>query len=211
MFQTTRRRLALWYATVTAVLMLFFATAVYLYVRTTLVERIDDTLHHVVEIVERSLIFEATQSSPENLEYRINLEASFRDNAEAAEDDHIDLEWFNPTGELLWSTFSEPLEIPIHYNRAGETVRIIHRDWDRETPNAHSEVLLRQITERVQKGRQVLGYLRVSHPWFEVTKPSRQLIVDLIAGISLMAISVAAIGWLLSDIAMKPVRAAYIR
>ncbi|MBD2314892.1 sensor histidine kinase [Desertifilum sp. FACHB-1129] len=210
MFQATRRRLALWYATVTAVLMLFFATGVYLYVRNTLVERIDDTLHHVVEIVERSLIFEAVQSSPDNLEYRINLEASFRDNAEAAEDDHIDLEWFSPTGELVWSTFSEPLEIPIHYNRAGETVRAIHRDWSSDNPNAHSEILLRQITERVQKGRQVLGYLRVSHPWFEVTKPSRQLMVDLSAGIGLMAISVAAIGWLLSDIAMKPVRAAYI-
>jgi two-component system, OmpR family, manganese sensing sensor histidine kinase len=56
MFQATRRRLAIWYTAVTAVLLLLFASAVYLYVRSTLIERVDDTLNHVVEIVERSLV-----------------------------------------------------------------------------------------------------------------------------------------------------------
>jgi OmpR-family two-component system manganese-sensing sensor histidine kinase len=54
MFQATRRQLALWYTTITAVVLLVFASGVYLYVRSTLVERVDDTLNHVVEIVERS-------------------------------------------------------------------------------------------------------------------------------------------------------------
>ncbi|HBE35744.1 MAG TPA: two-component sensor histidine kinase, partial [Cyanobacteria bacterium UBA11368] len=72
-------------------------------------------------------------------------------------------------------------------------------------------LVLRQVTERVEMGRQVLGYLRVSHPWFEVTKPSRQLIFDLSLGIGLMVISVAAIGWFLSGLAIKPVRESYQR
>ncbi len=55
MFQTTRNRLALWYTAVTAMLLLLFATGVFFYVRYTLIERIDDTLKHVVEVVERSL------------------------------------------------------------------------------------------------------------------------------------------------------------
>ncbi|PSB65564.1 two-component sensor histidine kinase, partial [filamentous cyanobacterium CCP1] len=55
MFQATRQRLALWYTLVTAVLLLLFASGFYLYVRSTLVERIDDTLNHVVEVVQRSL------------------------------------------------------------------------------------------------------------------------------------------------------------
>jgi OmpR-family two-component system manganese-sensing sensor histidine kinase len=71
------------------------------------------------------------------------------------------------------------------------------------------ETVFRQITERVQANGQVLGYLRVSHPWFEVTKPSRRLIVDLALGTSLMVGAVAAIGWLLSGIAMAPVRDSY--
>ncbi len=197
MFQATRRRLALWYTTVTAVLLLLFATGVYLYVRSTLIERVDDTLKHVVEVVERSLIIQQADAS--DIPYRVNVEASFRDNADAVEDDHIDLEWFSPTGELLWSTLSEPLEIPLHPNNIGETV---HPSADR---------LLRQVTERVQVGRHVLGYLRVSHPWFEVAKPSRQLIVDLTVGTVVMVISTAAIGWLLSGLAMKPVRESYQR
>ncbi len=205
MFQATRRRLALWYTAVTAVLLLLFASGFYLYVRTTLVERVDDTLNHVVEIVERSLVIEPDANGDHTFAtvntngppLRVNVEASFRDNARAVEDDHIDLEWFGPGGQLLWSTFADLQPVPLHVNPAGETVRV------------GQETFFRQITERVQDHGQVLGYLRVSHPWFEVTKPSRRLIVDLALGTSLMVAAVAAIGWLLSGIAMAPVRDSY--
>lgn len=211
MFQATRRRLALWYTAVTAVLLLVFASGVYFYVRNTLIERIDDTLNHVVEVVERSLVIESANS--EAGKFRINLETSFRNNAETVEDDHIDLEWFSPTGELLWSTLSEPLNIPIHANRTGETVQV-----KRSQGKADSSLLvpdsllqLRQVTERVEIGRQVLGYLRVSHPWFEVTKPAQNLIFDLSLGTLVMLLSVAGSGWFLSGKAMEPVRESYQR
>jgi len=211
MFQATRRRLALWYTAVTAILLLLFASGMYWYVRNTLIERIDDTLNHVVEVVGRSLVIEPI--SPESGQ-RLNIEASFRDNADTVDDDRIDLEWFSPTGELLWSTLGEPLDIPLHPNRTGETVQI-HRHQDVEnTPSLlapHSSFLLRQVTERIQIGRQVLGYLRVSHPWFEVTKPTQQLAFDLSLGIELMLISVALCGWFLSGKAMEPVKDSYQR
>jgi OmpR-family two-component system manganese-sensing sensor histidine kinase len=182
---------------VTAVLLLLFATGFYLYVRSTLIERVDDTLKHVVEVVERSLVIQPTKAS--GIPYRINVEASFRDNTDTVEDDHIDLEWFSPTGELLWSTLSEPLNIPLHPNYTGETVHL------------GADHLLRQVTKRVEIGRHVLGYLRVSHPWFEVTKPIRQLIFDLTLGTIVMVMCVAAIGWFLSGLAIKPVRESYQR
>ncbi|MCU0523617.1 MAG: HAMP domain-containing histidine kinase [Elainella sp. Prado103] len=227
MFQATRRRLALWYMGVTAVLLLLFATGFYLYVRNTLVERIDDTLSHVVEIVERSLVTESQpagaidrtflQSEPAPSPH-INIDASFPGQVAAVEDDHIDLEWFSPTGEFLWSTFSEPLEIPLHPNSAGETVYTNIRsreESDRSSnyttndyPTNHG---LRQITQRVEVNGQVVGYLRVSHPWFEVTKPSRQLIRDLSLGGVLILSAVGAIGWLLSGLAIAPVRDSYQR
>jgi OmpR-family two-component system manganese-sensing sensor histidine kinase len=186
------------------VLLLLFASGVYLYVHSTLVERIDDTLNHVVEIVERSLVIEPVDNTTDKL--HINVEASFRNNANHVDDDHIDLEWFSPTGQLLWSTLSEPLNIPIHGNHTGETVRVPKQDqW------GDSELSLRQVTQRVEFGRQVLGYLRVSHPWFEVTKPSRQLLLDLALGIWLMLLSVAASGWFLSGKAMEPVGESYQR
>ncbi|MEH2404795.1 sensor histidine kinase [Nostoc sp.] len=224
MFQTTRRRLAVWYTAITAVLLLLFASGVYLYVRSTLIERIDDTLNHVVEIVERSLVVEPINDDVDK--FRINLEASFRDNADTVEDDHIDLEWFSRTGELLWSTLSEPLNIPIRANRTGETVRVVKEESENskfltqnsslKTPHSklkteNSTLLLRQVTQRVEVGRQVLGYLRVSHPWFEVTKPSRQLIFDLALGIGLMVLCVGASGWFLSGKAMEPVGESYQR
>jgi two-component system, OmpR family, manganese sensing sensor histidine kinase len=209
MFQTTRLRLALWYTTVTAVLLLLFASGVYWYVRSTLVERVDDTLNHVAEIVERSLVIEPDSRQPEQQSrvltsrgmisppMQVNVAASFRDNSQALEDDHIDLEWFSPGGALLWSTFSEPLALPLHVNLAGETVRIM------------PALLLRQITHRIQQGNQILGYLRVSHPWFEVTKPSRQLLFDLIFWSLMIIAATGMIGWLLSGLAMAPVLESY--
>lgn len=188
-----------------------FAAAVcqrlYLYVRTTLVERVDDTLNHVIEVVHRSLVIEPSQTGGRVLTaigvveppLRVNVEATFRDNNPPAEADRIDLEWFDPTGDLLWSTFSEPPGLPLHVNPKGETVRLT------------KEYLLRQITQRVQAGSQVLGYLRVSHPWFEVTKPTRRLVLDLGLGISLVVGIVAAIGWFLSGLAIAPVRDSYQR
>ncbi len=194
-FQSTRRRLALWYTAVTAVLLLLFATGMYIYVRSTLIDRIDDTLKHVVEVVDRSLVIQplaATQGR-----YGVNVDASFSHNVDAVEDDRIDLEWFNPQKELLWSTFDQPINYPLHTNRSGETVYL---EGDR---------IYRQIVQRVELEHRILGYLRVSHPWFEVTKPIRQLLRDLIIGITLMVLSVAAIGWFLSGIAIEPVRNSY--
>jgi Signal transduction histidine kinase len=198
MFQATRRRLALWYTAVTAVLLILFASGVYLYVRTTLIERIDDTLSHVVEVVGRSLVIEAANPA-RGLPPRVNIEASFRDDSDSVEDDHIDLEWFDPAGTLIWSTFSSAPEIPLHPNSSGETVHVT------------DDLLLRQITQRIEAGGQLLGYLRVSHPWFEVTKPTRQLIRDLALGTALLVGTVAGIGWLLSELAMAPVRESYQR
>ncbi len=203
MFQTTRRRLALWYTTVTAVLLLLFASGFYLYVRGTLIERIDDTLNHVVEVVGRSLVIESTNPHLEGSPLRVNIEASFRASAATDEDDHIDLEWYSPTGELLWSTFAEPLDIPLNPTSSGETVKSLRE--------AGEPLILRQVTHRIEIGRQVLGYLRVSHPWFEVTKPTRQLFFDLIVWTALIIAAVGAIGWFLSGLAMEPVRESYQR
>lgn len=193
MFQATRNRLAIWYTAITAILLLLFATGVYFYVRYTLIERIDDTLKHVVEVVERSLIIEPDQGSG----YHINLEASFRERSPSVEDDRIDLEFFSPTGELLWSTFSEPLPVPLELNVRGETVRL------------GTDSLLRQITDRLEVEHFLLGYLRVSHPWFEVTRPIRKLVIDLSLGIAIMITCGAVIGWLLSGIAIEPVKESY--
>ena len=194
-FQSTRRRLALWYTAVTAVLLLLFATGMYIYVRSTLIDRIDDTLKHVVEVVDRSLVIQPLAVTEDR--YGVNVDASFNHNVDAVEDDRIDLEWFNTQKELLWSTFDQPLDYPLHTHRSGETVYL---EGDR---------IYRQIVQRVELEHRILGYLRVSHPWFEVTKPIRQLLRDLIIGITLMVLSVAAIGWFLSGIAIEPVRNSY--
>jgi len=73
------------------------------------------------------------------------------------EDDHYP-EWFSPTGKLLWSTLSEPLDIPIHPNRTGETVQVVRskesgQQEQGRKPSPLRLFCLRQVTERVQIGR----------------------------------------------------------
>lgn len=189
MFQATRRRLAIWYAIVTAVVLMVFASGVFFYVRGTLIERIDDTLDHVVEVVRRSIAIDRHG--------QIDVAESFHNNFADLEDDHIDLELFDLQDKLLWSTWPEPLQAPLHHNTNGKTVAI------------DPEHLLRQITQPVRFHQQTLGWLRVSHPWFEVTKPSQLLFIDLLVGTSLMMVAVSAVGWFLSGLAMEPIKASY--
>ena len=195
LFQSTRRRLALWYTAVTAVLLLLLAFGIYFYVRNTLVDRIDDTLKHVVEVVDRSLVIQPLAETKGT--YGVNVDASFSQNVDNLEDDRIDLEWFNPKKELLWSTFQQPIDYPLHVSRSGETVYL------------NGDRIFRQIVQKVELENRTLGYLRVSHPWFEVTKPIDRLTRDLIVGISLMVLGVGASGWFLSGIAMKPIQVSY--
>ena len=200
MFQTTRRRLAIWYTSVTAILLIIFAVGVYAYVYKTLIDRIDDTLKHVVEIVEPSLIIEKIPAVQGQYKYRINLDGSFYQHPQATnevEDDHIDLEWFSSQGELLWQTSTQISAIPLSFTSGGKTIRI------------SDDYLLRQITKKIQRDNYVLGYLRVSHPLFDVVKPIRQLIVDLSIAILALIIAVGSIGWFLSGIAIQPVKESY--
>jgi two-component system, OmpR family, manganese sensing sensor histidine kinase len=207
MFQTTRRRLAIWYTAVTAILLFVFATGVFFYVRSTLIERIDDTLNHVVEVVSRSLVIEPVDLRSQSLQ--VNVDASFRDNFLEQEDDHIDLEWFTPTGELKWSTFIDPPQLPLQAHNTLHTHNsMTHRG---ETIAIDHDKTIRQVTQQVALGRQILGYLRVSHPWFEVTKPIRELLLDLGLWISIMIVLVGAVGWFLSGLAMQPIRESYHR
>ncbi|MEN9245860.1 MAG: HAMP domain-containing sensor histidine kinase [Thermostichales cyanobacterium SRBZ-1_bins_19] len=180
----TRRRLALWYSSVTAVLLLLFAIAIYWYVQATLVDRVDDTLNHVVEVL---------QGSPNVIQ---DFGAAW---AGDLDEDHIDLEWFDPEGHLLWSTLSSPLGIPLRLHWAAETV---------DLPSGAS---VRQMTRPLMLGSELLGYVRVSHPWFEVTKPTQQLAWELGLGIVGMVMAVAAVGWWLSGVAMAPVLDSYQR
>jgi OmpR-family two-component system manganese-sensing sensor histidine kinase len=233
MFQSTRRRLALWYTCVTAVVLVMFAIGVYGYVRYTLIDRIDDTLNHVAEVVERSIRAEARQDPeqvPRFLVWRelqeigdngslslgddqlsevqtvkdltasetrdkVNTLPDFE--ATEFEDDHIDLEWFSPNGDLHWASSPHMANLPLE--SGFHTVYLTSGSG------------LRQMTDPVMSGDRLLGYLRISHPWFEVTKPIRQLTLDLVLGLGAMVASVGMIGWLLSGLAMRPVRESYDR
>jgi OmpR-family two-component system manganese-sensing sensor histidine kinase len=206
MFQTVRRRLAIWYATVTAIVLLVFASGVYIYVRSTLVERIDDTLNHVVEVVSRSLAIEPTRDAKHP--YRIDVTASFRDNSTANEDDRIDLELFDSDGTLIWSTMASPLEIPLRVDLAGTNVKI-SSDRPGVTNSFDPDRWLRQLTYPIDVAGYNVGYLRLSHPWFEVTKPTQQLILDLGTGSLFLAGTVAGIGWFLSGLAIEPALESY--
>jgi two-component system, OmpR family, manganese sensing sensor histidine kinase len=151
----------------------------------------------VVEVVSRSISIDKIDFPLAPSQFQINVAASFQDDSDRLDDDRIDLEVFDLSGKLLWSTLKETLDLPVWMNLAGETVRV------------NNNRILRQITAPIDRNNILVGFLRVSHPWFEVTKPTELLIIDLTIGTSLVLASVATIGWFLSGIAIEPVKASY--
>ncbi|XFA73286.1 HAMP domain-containing sensor histidine kinase [Thermosynechococcaceae cyanobacterium Okahandja] len=194
MFRATQYRLALWYVCVTALLLVIFATGFFVYVRSTLIERIDDTLSHVVEVVSRSLVIDT--GTAEAIDWQKSLGSDPLTSA-ALEEDHIDLEGFTPDKQLAWSTFAEPLNLPLHLSRTPETVQVGGDRW------------VRQMTVALVVGDRLLGYLRVSHPWFEVSQPSQALLWDLLLGATITLILVSISGWFLSRLAIAPLQESY--
>lgn len=192
-----RRRLALWYAIVTAILLIVFATGFYLYVQSTLIDRIDDTIDHVAEVIERSLI----RSNLIDLES--DFSHNFSANAQEIDADHIDIDWFSPSGEILWTTNGNSDSLQ---QRERGILQPVYR-----TVHLSEVEPLRQMTEPIVINGKLLGYLRISHPWFEVTKPVKQLFLDLAVGTTLMVGVVLLCGWWLAGIAMEPVRESYQR
>jgi OmpR-family two-component system manganese-sensing sensor histidine kinase len=114
--------------------------------------------------------------------------------ASALDDDRIDLEWFDARGERLWSTFKSAEVLPLRPTPPYRTVTL---------PSGET---LRQLTTAVAD-----GYLRISHPWFEVTKPTADLFLDLSLAVLLLVLVVGLCGWWLSGLAMVPVENAYQR
>lgn len=196
-FQSMRRRLTLWYAIITAVLLIVFATGFYLYVQTTLIDRIDDTIDHVAEVIERSLI----RSNLIDLES--DFSRNFSANAEEIDADHIDIDWFSPSGDILWTTNAN---VDSLQSREKGILQPVYR-----TVHLSEAEPLRQMTEPIVINGKLLGYLRISHPWFEVTKPVKQLFLDLAIGTTLMVFVVLLCGWWLAGMAMEPVRESYQR
>jgi OmpR-family two-component system manganese-sensing sensor histidine kinase len=200
-FQSMRRRLTLWYALVTAILLIVFATGFYLYVQSTLIDRIDDTIDHVAEVIERSLI--RSQLIDLESDSTHNFSRNLSANSEAIDADHIDIDWFSPNGQILWTTDANTDSLQ---EREKGILRPVYR-----TVHLSEAEPLRQMTEPIVINGKLLGYLRISHPWFEVTKPVKQLFLDLAIGTTLMIFVVLLCGWWLAGIAMEPVRESYQR
>ncbi len=191
----TRQRLVLTYITVTAAIVVFFGIGFYSYVRWTLIERVDDTLKHVVQLVERSLVVKENH----NGQPHVDLDSVFAKGTDdpAIERDLIYLEWFAVSGKPIKSTAIFPRPIPLVRAHRYETV---------EVAPGHK---LRQVTVPIIYHQKLLGYLRVAHQWFEVDRPSQRLAVDLLGGALVMLVVIGGAGWFLAEIALKPVRLAY--
>jgi two-component system, OmpR family, manganese sensing sensor histidine kinase len=191
----TRLRLVVSYVAVTAAIVLLFAGGFYSYVRWTLIERVDDTLKHVTQVVERSLVVKMGA----NHRLSIDLDRAFASGQDdpAIERDLIYLEWFDAFTKPIKSTalFRHPVPLERGYIHATVEVAPGHK--------------LRQFTVPIRYQGQLVGYLRASHQWFEVDKPSQHLAVDLFVGALVTLLLIGSAGWVLSEIALRPVRRAY--
>ncbi|AGY60710.1 sensor histidine kinase [Gloeobacter kilaueensis] len=190
-----RSRLLASYIAVTAAIMALLAFGFYSYVRSTLVERIDDTLKHVVQLIEHSMVIVPEADG----RLRVDPDRVFAggDDDPTIELDLIYLEWFDPQGRPVRSTavFRRPVPLTRGLIRATVEVSPGHK--------------LRQLTVPVRREGQLLGYLRVSHQWFEVDKPAQQLFFDLLFGLSIAMLLISAGGWVLTEMALRPIREAY--
>jgi OmpR-family two-component system manganese-sensing sensor histidine kinase len=187
-FSTIRWRLTLWYACATALLLVVFAGGFFSYVQWTLIDRIDDTIAHVAEVLPLPSAWT-----------RDAIQKQFQAKADDLEADRIDLEWYDREGHLLWTTFPATVPIPPLPPARNFGVFITVDPPDSEP--------LRQLTLAIGD----MGLIRISHPWFEVSRPVQELLRELLVGTIGVMGAVGVSGWWLSGIAIQPVIESYER
>lgn len=194
MFNRSRRTLARWFMLSMGSILLLFAGVIY-YQRA--VDRLEES---------DRLLYRKARVMVANIGYRMQREEDEIDlshvpvlgNYSAPADSNIlYARWYSATGQLRQFYGSQPPE-QIQATAAFETLQ-------------SSSVWWRQLTLPVEQHGRTIGYLQIAIPLTEAQETLRDLLIVMVVAVPLTLGAISLAGWLLSGLAMHPIRVAYMQ
>jgi signal transduction histidine kinase len=197
MFNRSRRNLARWFTlSMGSILIVFSGTIYYLRVEDKL-EALDRLLHKTAKIMAASVQYEMRQNQQQvDLTNVPMLGNGFRQ----LDSELLYIRWYDAQGRL--TQFLGPPPPPRLDRAAGfETVRL-------QDVQAAS-LWARQVTLPVQDEAMLIGHLQVAIPMTNTQADLQQFLLMLTVLIPIALGLIGFTGWLLSGVAMQPIRQSY--
>lgn len=179
-------------------ILVLFAGVVYWIEVKDKVNAVDRLLYDKTRIIAASVHYEVRQNRTEVNLSNVPLLGS---GSHPLAEDLIYVRWYSSQGQLVrffGASPPEQLDTPFGYRTLQATDPLLEEDlW------------LRQITLPVEGRTGILGYLQVATPLIETQNELQQLQIVLTLAVPITLGLIALTGWLLSGLAMQPIRQAY--
>lgn len=206
MFARSRLNLAYWFALSMGSILIAFTGAVYYLEAEDRLQAFDEALHTAVKQAEDRAYYR-----PEQGDWLLDIEQGtslIGENASPPQNKLVYIRWYGTDRKLIQfagrSPSGQQLTASTPYF---QTIRV--DGTSDENRSEYGE--LRQLTAPVKYNNRTVGYIQAATPLAPLRADLNQALVVLTLGVPVTLVVIGLTGWILSGIAMQPIRQSYDR
>ncbi|MGI0483893.1 sensor histidine kinase [Pantanalinema rosaneae CENA516] len=194
MFNRSRRTLARWFMLSMGSILVLFAGVIYYQRVVDRLEESDRLLYRKARVMVANIDYRNRQGQDEiDLSY-VPVLGNY---SPPTDSNIIYARWYSNQGELQQFYGAQPSD-QIQATAAFETLQVDNL-WQR------------QLTLPVEQNGHTIGYLQIAIPLTEAQETIRDLLTVMVIAVPLTLGVISLAGWFLSELAMRPIRSAYLQ
>lgn len=194
MFNRSRRDLARWFTLSMGSILILFASIIYYQRSVNRLEEGDRLLYRKARVMAANINFEGRQKAEWFDLRHVPILGNY---SPPSDSNLVYARWYSSQGKLQQFYGQQPPD-QIQASAAFETIQT-HSEW------------LRQLTLPVEYKGRAIGYLQIAIPLTDAQIVLRELLLVMVITLPLTLGAISLVGWLLSGLAMEPIRNAYIQ
>lgn len=206
MFTRSRLNLAYWFALSMGSILIAFAGIVYYLEAEDQLQAFDETLHTAVKQADGRAYYR-----PEQGDWLLDIEKGtslIGENAPPPQNKLVYIRWYGTNRQLIQFAGLSPgrqqLTASTPYLQTIRIGDVIHK-------NRLEYETLRQLTAPVKYNNRIVGYIQAATPLAPLRASLNQALVVLSLSVPMTLCIIGLTGWVLSGIAMQPIRQSYER
>lgn len=194
MFNRSRRNLARWFTLSMGSILIFFAGVIYYQRVVDRLEESDRLLYRKARFMAANIEYKWRQDKPSIDLSNVPVLGSF---SPPSDSNIVYARWYSGDGQLRQFYGPQPLD-QMQVRSAFETIQT-ELAW------------LRQLTLPVDHNGRTIGYLQIAIPLTETQSAVRDMLLVMTLAIPLTLGAISLTGWILGELAMQPIRNAYVQ
>lgn len=210
MFTRSRLNLAYWFALSMGSILIAFTGAVYYLEAEDRLRAFDESLHTAVKQAEDRAYYR-----PEQGDWLLSIEPGttlIGENASPPQNKLVYIRWYNIDRQLIQFAGRSPNQPQLTATTPYfQTIRVDNVTGEEPSERDLTHQTLRQLTAPIKYNNITVGYIQAATPLAPLRADLNQALVVLTLGVPITLGIIGLTGWVLSGIAMQPIRQSYDR